>query len=104
MISLPVYLAWASPAATITRHTIAVSQMLYSALLIHLCGGRIETHFHIFGSLAFLAFYRDWKVLVTATVVVAIDHLARHVLAAVCLWCDDSEPMAGVRTRGLGFV
>ena len=32
-----------------------------SALLIHLSGGRIETHFHIFGSLAFLAFYRDCR-------------------------------------------
>ncbi len=53
--------------------------MLYSALLIHLCGGRIETHFHIFGSLAFLAFYRDWKLLITATVVVAVDHLWRGI-------------------------
>ena len=47
------------------------------ALLIHLTGGRIETHFHVFGSLAFLAFYRDWRVLVPATVVVALDHLLR---------------------------
>ena len=48
-----------------------------SALLIHLTGGRIETHFHVFGSLAFLAFYRDWRVLVPATVVVALDHMLR---------------------------
>ena len=34
-------------------------------------------HFHIFGSLAFLGFYRDWKVLVTATVVIAADHFLR---------------------------
>jgi len=27
-------------------------------------GGRIETHFHVFGSLALLAYYRDWKVLI----------------------------------------
>ncbi|MGC4006786.1 MAG: hypothetical protein QM811_28130 [Pirellulales bacterium] len=53
--------------------------MLWSALLIHLTGGRIETHFHVFGSLAFLAFYRDWKVIVTATVVVAADHFLRGV-------------------------
>ena len=45
--------------------------------LIHLTGGRIETHFHIFGSLAFLAFYRDWRVLVTASIVVALDHFLR---------------------------
>jgi len=42
---------------------------LTSALLIHLSGGRIETHFHIFGSLAFLSFYRDWRVLITATAI-----------------------------------
>jgi PAS domain S-box-containing protein len=51
--------------------------MLTSVLLIHLTGGRIETHFHIFGSLAFLAFYRDWRVLVPATLVVAADHFLR---------------------------
>jgi signal transduction histidine kinase/CheY-like chemotaxis protein len=53
--------------------------MLCSALLIHLTGGRIETHFHVFGSLAFLSFYRDYKVLLSATVVVAADHLLRGI-------------------------
>jgi signal transduction histidine kinase/CheY-like chemotaxis protein len=53
--------------------------MLMSALLIHLTGGRIETHFHVFGSLAFLAYYRDWRVLLPATVVVAADHFVRGV-------------------------
>ena len=62
-----------------TRYTIAVAQMLMGALLIHLTGGRIETHFHVFGSLAFLAFYRDWRVLVPATIVVALDHLLRGI-------------------------
>ena len=73
----PVWLAWQHPGLTVTRHVIAAAQMLTSALLIHLTGGRIETHFHVFGSLAFIAFYRDWRVLATATVVVAGDHLLR---------------------------
>ena len=73
----PVYLAWKQPGRVLTRHTVAVAQMLFSALLIHLTGGRVETHFHVFGSLAFLAIYRDWKVLVSATVVVAVDHCVR---------------------------
>src|SRR5947207_2770783 len=51
--------------------------MLWSALLIDLTGGRIEAHFHVFGSLAFLAIYRDWKILVPATLIVAGDHLLR---------------------------
>jgi signal transduction histidine kinase len=62
-----------------TRYTIATAQMLSGALLIHLTGGRIETHFHVFGSLAFLAFYRDWRVLVPATIVVALDHMLRGI-------------------------
>jgi PAS domain S-box-containing protein len=77
--ALPIFFALTRPGETLTRHTVAVGQMLTSALLIHLSGGRIETHFHVFGSLAFLAFYRDWRVMVTATVVVAADHFLRGV-------------------------
>jgi PAS domain S-box-containing protein len=75
--SLPVYMARKYPGDRLTRHTIAVGQMLMSALLIHLTGGRIETHFHVFGSLAILAFYRDWTVLISASAVVYVDHLVR---------------------------
>jgi len=75
--SLPVALALLRPAWVVTRHVVAGAQMLWSALLIHLTGGRIETHFHVFGSLGILAAYRDWTVLLTATVVVATDHLLR---------------------------
>ncbi len=75
--SLPVYLARTQPGKTLTRHTVAIGQMLMSSLLIHLTGGRIETHFHVFGSLAILAFYRDWRVLVSASAVVYVDHLVR---------------------------
>ncbi len=75
----PVLLALTQSGKTTTRYVIAIGQMLMSALLIHLTGGRIETHFHVFGSLAFLAFYKDWRVLVPATVVVALDHWLRGV-------------------------
>ena len=75
--AFPILLVFLRPGQPITRHVIAVAQMLASALLIDLTGGRIETHFQIFGSLAFLAFYRDWRVLVTATIVVALDHFLR---------------------------
>jgi PAS domain S-box-containing protein len=75
--SLPVVLALIRPGQVATRHAIAVGQMLTSSILIHLSGGRIETHFHIFGSLAFLAVYRDWRVLITASAVAAADHILR---------------------------
>jgi len=73
----PVFLAVTRPGSALTRHVIAVGQMLNCGLLVHLTGGRIETHFQYFGALAFLAFYRDWKVLLTATVVAAADHFFR---------------------------
>jgi len=75
--SLPFLLILTRQGALETRMAVACGQMLWSALLIHLTGGRIETHFHVFGSLAILAFYRDVRVLVPATVVVAADHFIR---------------------------
>ena len=75
----PVSLALLQPGKKLTRYVIAVSQMLMSALLIHMTGGRIETHFHVFGSLAILAIYRDWRVFIPATLIVAVDHFVRGV-------------------------
>ena len=62
--AFPIWMTRAWPGAVVTRYTIAVAQMLMSALLIGLTGGRIETHFHVFGSLVILSFYRDWRVLI----------------------------------------
>lgn len=75
--SVPIYLILRHPGATVTRHVVAACQMLWSAVFVHLTGGRIETHFHVFGSLAFVSFYRDRNLLITATLVVASEHLVR---------------------------
>ncbi len=75
----PLWLIWMWRGAAVTRHVIAVAQMLMSALIISLSGGRIETHFHVFGSLVILSFYRDWRVLIPATAIVAIDHFVRGI-------------------------
>jgi hypothetical protein len=77
--SLPIWLALTRPEGILTRHAVAVGAMLMAALLIHLTGGRIETHFQIFGILAFLAYYRDWRVLVSATIAIAADNGIRGV-------------------------
>ncbi len=77
ILSLPLLLVSFRPGASLTRHVVGLAQMLMGALLIHLTGGRLETHFHVFGSLALLAFYRDWRVLVSASALVAADHLVR---------------------------
>ena len=89
----PILLALRRPGAESTRHTIAVTQMLWSALLIHLTGGRIETHFHVFGSLAFIAFYRDRRVLITASLVVAADHILRGVYFPLSVYGVLSAPL-----------
>ena len=73
----PLLLIRARPYDPLTQHVVAIAQVGFSGLLIHLTGGRLETHFHIFGSLAFLSLYRDWRLLITATLVVAMDHLLR---------------------------
>ena len=75
----PIWMTRIWPGAPVTRYVIAVAQMLMSALLIALTGGRIETHFHVFGSLVILSFYRDWRVLIPATIVVALDHFVRGI-------------------------
>ena len=75
IISLPTILVFLKPTSAITRHVVAIAQMLICALMIHLTGGRIETHFQYFGALAFLAFYRDWRILLSASLVASVEHL-----------------------------
>jgi two-component system, sensor histidine kinase and response regulator len=77
---IPIYRIRENPVENSTLHILAIGQMVMGALLIHLSGGRIETHFHVFGSLAFLAFYREPAVLLTASGVVMIDHVVRGTL------------------------
>jgi len=83
---LPVVLACLRPGEWLTRHAIAACQMLMSGLLIHISGGRIETHFHVFGSLAFLAFYLDWPVLITATLVTLVHHLVMGIYSPISIF------------------
>jgi len=77
--SLPMFLALKRPSELSTRLVIATSQALFCGLLVHLSGGRIETHFYYFCSLVLLAAYRDWRVLIPFTIVVAVDHFVRGV-------------------------
>ncbi len=75
----PLYLMKKEPGAEVNRYANVIAQALYSVLFIHLSGGRIETHFHVFGSLAFFAFYRDAKLLIVGSLVVALDHFVRGI-------------------------
>jgi signal transduction histidine kinase len=69
MLSVPALLfARAAPSAWWVRHFIALSQVGWSLLYMWLLEGRSEAQFHLFVSLAFIAFYRDWTVMLTAAV------------------------------------
>ena len=48
--------------------------MVYSMLFIAQTGGMIEMHFHVFGGMAFLLIYRDWRLPVIAGGVIAVHH------------------------------
>jgi len=74
---VPIALARVRSGWAFTRYTIAACQMLHSGLLISLSGGQSETYFHVFCSLVILSFYRDWRVLVPATLVVALGNFVR---------------------------
>lgn len=75
--SLPVFLGLTRAGQPQTRHVIATAQVLWCGLLIHLTGGRIETHFYLFVSFAFLSFYREWRLLIIPTIIAAADHIIR---------------------------
>lgn len=77
LTAVPLFLIARFPKRYSTQITVSIAQGLFSALLIYLGGGRVETHFHIFGSLALLSLYRDWKTLIPASLVVVIDHFGR---------------------------
>ncbi|AMV28354.1 Methyl-accepting chemotaxis protein II [Gemmata sp. SH-PL17] len=76
----PAYLAVNKPGDMANGFVVAVSQMVMGILIMHLTGGRIESHFHVFASIGMLAVYRDWRVLVLAVGVAAVDHIARGFL------------------------
>ncbi|MFH5805069.1 ATP-binding protein [Alienimonas sp. DA493] len=71
---IPMVLIATRPGMPITRHVIGAAQVCFSSLLIYETGGRIESHFHIYLSLAFLAAYRDWRALALPTALVLGNH------------------------------
>ena len=104
IISVPLFFINKKPGSAITRQIVAVAQMFWSGLLIAASGGRIETHFHIFGSLALLAFYRDWRPLVTASIITTIDHMVRGVYLPDTIYgVSYAEPWRWVEHSGWVF-
>ena len=70
------------PGSVQSRISVAVAFMVFAALAIQQTRGVIETHFSIFILLAFLLYYRDWKPILTAALVIAVHHVAFNFLQA----------------------
>lgn len=70
----PMLLIQTRRAQPITRYAIAIAQILTGVHLVHLSDSSLAPQFHTFASIAFLAFYRDWRLLITATVFAGICH------------------------------
>ena len=51
-----------APGSQLSRFVMMTCYLGYSALFISETHGMIEFHFHIFGALAFMLIYRDWRV------------------------------------------
>ena len=75
VISLPIFLGLTAPHSPISRHSVGIAVQLMCALHIQQTFGMTEMHFQIFVLLAFLFFYRDWTVIVSSTLVVAVHHI-----------------------------
>ena len=61
-------------------HVIAIAQLVTSFLRLTVAGGRTEGQAHTFASLAGLASYLDWTVLLTAVFVALLSHALRAAL------------------------
>ena len=75
IVIIPIYLGIKMPHYPISRHTVGIATQLMAALHIQQTFGMTELHFEIFVMLAFLFFFRDWRVVVSSTLVVAVHHI-----------------------------
>lgn len=79
-LSLCLYLLKTSPQSALSKHVAGLGSMVFAFLHIHQANGLIEVHFEIFILLAFLIMFRDWRVFVSATLLVAVHHLSFYFL------------------------
>lgn len=78
--AVPLILSMQSPYSALSRHAMGIGVQLMTALHIHQSFGLIEMHFEIFVLLAFLSTFRDWKVIATSTLTVAVHHIGFFIL------------------------
>ena len=80
--AVPAALSFMAPGRMPVRVGVAIALMVFSALLIQQTSGMIEAHFSVFVLLSFLLFYRDWRPILVAAVVIAVHHVTFNFLQA----------------------
>ena len=80
ILFLPLMYIKYKPNHKLTRHSIAIAIMLFTALHIHQVQGLTEIHFEIFAVMAILSYYRDWAVFLSAALTIALHHVGFFIL------------------------
>jgi len=73
---IPLLFVKTMPGSVLARISLAAAFMVFSALFIQQTRGMNEAHFSIFILLAFLLYYRDWKPIFAAALVIAVHHIS----------------------------
>lgn len=82
VVAAPMLLVWQRAPTLWVRYSLAGSQVLLASMLTEASDGLFAGGVYVTSSLAFLAFYRDWRLLGVATLVAVVDHLLRGQLQA----------------------
>jgi len=95
ILVVPIYFGLVQPNTVATKHALAIGTQLMASLHIQQTLGMTEMHFQVFVLLAFLSVYRDWKVILTGTVVIATHHVlgfvSQHTMGGVVVF-EDASP------------
>ncbi|MEZ6092885.1 MAG: methyl-accepting chemotaxis protein [Pirellulaceae bacterium] len=73
----PAVYSFFNTGARTNKYVMSIGQAVICGTFIHISGGRIEAHFHIFVAMAILAMYRNTNILVVFAGIVAADHVVR---------------------------
>jgi methyl-accepting chemotaxis protein len=80
ILIVPLVAALKFPESSFSGYAVAIAVQLFGALHIQQTYGLIEMHFEVFALLAFLAYYRSWKIILASTATIAVHHLLFFIL------------------------
>jgi signal transduction histidine kinase len=101
IVSWPMYVARVNTGDKATRRQIAIAQAFMVCLLVHFSHGRSEIHLAAIVSFVFVALYRDTRILLLSTGIVALDHILGSFFWAEALYGQHAGgPWAWVRHVG----